>query len=100
MAQLTIRADDELVHRVKDAAASEGRSMNDYVTSVLDAATNPDLESDRGERLRARLRAAGLLWEPPPGSQRPRPDPKAVAAAAKRLGRGTPLSEYVSRNRD
>jgi plasmid stability protein len=99
MTQLTIRADDELVDRVKQAAVAQGRSMNDYVTAVLDAATDPALAGDAAERLRARLRMAGLLWEPPAGSARPRPHAKAVAAARKRAGRGTPLSDHVRRDR-
>jgi hypothetical protein len=100
MGQLTIRAADELVERVKQAAKQQGRSMNEYVTSVLDAATNPELAGSPGERTRERLRAAGLLWEPSPDAPRPvRPDPKVVAAAAKRAAKGTPLSELVSRNR-
>jgi len=100
MAQLTIRADDELVDRVKRAAQHEGRSMNDWVTTVLDAATNPEHESDHGERLRARLRAAGLLLETRADAPRiKRPDPKKFAAAAKRAAKGTPLSEIVIRDR-
>lgn len=100
MAQLTIRASEQLVERVKDAAAREGRSMNEFVTSVLDAATNPDHESDHGERVRARLRAAGLLWEPPPGTTARRRHSKAeVEAAGKRAAKGTLLSDIVIRDR-
>ena len=43
MAQLTIRASDDLIERVRTSAADAGRSMNDYVTSILDAVTDPDL---------------------------------------------------------
>ncbi|MEI2816395.1 MAG: hypothetical protein V9E99_08065 [Microthrixaceae bacterium] len=48
MAQLTIRGSDELISRVKSSAADVGRSMNDYVISILDAATNPDLFESPG----------------------------------------------------
>jgi hypothetical protein len=45
--------------------------MNDYVTAVLDAATNPGLAGGEAERLRERLDQAGLLAEP--GERRSRP---------------------------
>ena len=59
MAQLTIRADEELIRRIKQSAANLGRSMNEYVTSVLDAATDPDLADTAAERLRERLEHRG-----------------------------------------
>ena len=101
MARLTIRADDELVRRVKSAATREGRSVNEFVTSVLDAATSPDHESDQGERVRARLRAAGLLWEPAPDALpvKRRHSRAEIEAAAKRAAKGTPLSEIVISDR-
>lgn len=98
MAQLTIRADDELVQRVRRSAASAGRSMNDYVTSVLDAATDPNLAGTPAERIRERLRAAGLLATPSPMTGR-RPSAAAVAAAGARAAAGRPLSEFVSDGR-
>lgn len=61
MAQLTIRASADLVERVRDAAAHHGTSINHWVTLVLDAATDPDREDDLALRVRAKLRAAGLL---------------------------------------
>jgi len=97
MTQITVRASDELVHRVKEAAASQGRSMNDYVTAVLDAATNPDLAGDEASQVRERLARAGLLA--PVGVRRPRPSSTAVAAARMAAGRGTQLSELVGRDR-
>ncbi len=67
------------------------------MTSVLDAATDPDLAGDEADRVRERLAAAGLLIQPRP---RPgRPDAAEVAAARSRAGRGTPLSEIVSAGR-
>jgi predicted HicB family RNase H-like nuclease len=41
MGQLTIRADDDLIFRVRSKAKESGRSMNEYIVVVLDAATNP-----------------------------------------------------------
>jgi hypothetical protein len=65
MSQMTVRASDDVMRRVKAAAQREGRSMNDYVTAVLDAATNPDLADDAAERIRERperRRVACAAW--------------------------------------
>lgn len=98
MAQITIRADDELIERVKRSAAGVGRSMNDYVTSVLDAATDPNLAGTSAERLRERLQIAGLLTTPSPLSGR-RPSASAVARAGSRAAAGRPVSDFVSDGR-
>ena len=97
--QLTIRADDELVERVKRTAAASGRSMNEWANLVFRAATDPDASGSDIERIRERLRHAGLLAEhdPLPGRA---PDPELVRAAGRRAGRGTPLSELVGEGRD
>jgi hypothetical protein len=63
--------------------------MNDYVTAVLDAATNPSLAGDEAGRLRERLDLAGLLAEPGERRRRPR---EAAATARRRAGTGTALS--------
>jgi hypothetical protein len=97
MAQVTWRAPDELIERVKRAAADRGRSLNDYVSSVLDAATDPALAGDEAAVMRERLQRAGLLA--PSSGPRPRPPDREVAKARARAGRGTPLSEIVSRDR-
>ena len=98
-AQLTIRADEELINRVKHASTALGRSMNDYVTSVLDAATNPTLAGTLAESIRDRLTRAGLST--PSSVVRPRPviDPKRLAAARQQAGKGTPLAKIVSDSR-
>lgn len=85
MAQVRFRADEA------------GRSMNDYVTTVLRTATDPDFAATGAEQLRERLARAGLLAAP--GSPRPRPDRAAVQAARRRAGAGTPLSDLVSSGR-
>lgn len=97
MGQVTWRASDELLDRVRRAAANDGRSMNEYVTSVLDAATDPDLAGDEAAVLRERLARAGLLA--PPGPRRRRPDADEVARARSRAGRGTSLAELVGEGR-
>jgi Arc-like DNA binding domain len=94
---MTWRSDDELIERVRDAARANGRSMNDYVTAVLDAATNPDLAEGDAERLRARLQRAGLLASSV--ERRKRPSAAEVSRARAAAGRGTPLSELVARDR-
>jgi len=97
MTQVTWRAPDELVKRVQEVAAREGRSMNEFLTLVLDAATNPDLAGSDAERVRERLALAGLLAAP--GIPHSRPAPDEVAQARDAAGRGTPLSDIVSRDR-
>jgi uncharacterized protein (DUF1778 family) len=97
MAQLTIRASEELVDRVRAAAAAAGGSMNEFVTSVLDAATNPDLNTDEAGRVRERLARAGLLVAVT--RPRHRPAGEAVAAARGAAGAGTPLSDLIAAGR-
>jgi hypothetical protein len=95
--QVTWRASDELVDRVRAAAATQGRSLNEYLTKLAEAATDPDLAGDEASRTRERLARAGLLA--PPAPPRPRPDPDAVSAARAAAGKGTPLSDLVSDGR-
>ena len=96
--QLTIRADDELVERIKRTAAAEGRSMNEWANLVFRAATDPDASGTDIERIRERLRHAGLLAEHQPLPGRP-PDPELVRAAGARAAAGKPLAEYVAEGR-
>jgi hypothetical protein len=97
MAQMTWRASDELMRRVRGTAQRQQRSMNDFVTAVLAAATDPDLGGTESERLRERLAAAGLLA--PPGAPRRRPPQKDVAAALRAAGKGTSLVDLVREGR-
>jgi hypothetical protein len=97
MTQVTWRAPDDLVDRVREAAAREGRSLNDYLTRLARAATDPALAGSDLERLRERLARAGLLA--PAGVPRQRPDPDAVAQARRRAGQGTSLADLVSEGR-
>jgi hypothetical protein len=97
MSQVSWRATDELVDRVRTAARQRGRSLNEFMTAVLDAATDPDLAGDDAARVRERLAAAGLLIQPAPRAGRP--DAAEVAAARGRAGRGRPLSDIVSADR-
>ena len=98
MRQVTWRAPDELVEQLHRAAERQGRSLNDHLTQLAQAAVNPDLADDEMQQLRERLTRAGLVVTP--GPARRRPDPRAVAAARRRAGAGTPLSELVKRGLD
>lgn len=98
MQQITVRAEDELIERVRMSARAARRSMNEFVTTVLDAATNPELAGDEAERLRSRLSLAGLLADAPT-ARHSRPDKRSIAAARRRAAQGTPLSEFVRAQR-
>ena len=63
MAQVSWRADDELVERVRQVASWSGRSLNEYLTVVLSAATDPELAGSEADAVRERLALAGLLEE-------------------------------------
>jgi len=98
MTQVSWRADDDLVERVKGAAARSGRSMNEFVTMVLDVATDPDRAGTEAERIRGRLQEAGLLAAPR-RSMSNRPSRAAAEAAARRAARGSALADLVSDSR-
>lgn len=93
MTQVTWRAPDDLVDRVRSVAAAEGRSLNDYMTRVLRAATDPELAGDEASRVRERLARADLLA--PSGSPRERPDGQRLAEARHAAGTGTSLADIV-----
>ncbi len=98
MAQLTVRLADELAEDVKRAAHAVGRSVNEFVTTVLRAAVDPEFAGEEAERLRERLRRAGLLHEPEPRALR-RPSRRRLRDARRAAGGGTPLSKLVSEDR-
>ncbi|MGH3549259.1 MAG: transcriptional regulator [Pseudonocardiaceae bacterium] len=98
MTQVTWRAPDELVARVRRAADQRGSSINEFVTRVLDAATDPELTDDESLRVRERLAAAGLLA--PVGAPWPRPAEDDVASARRRAGQGHQLAELVHDSRE
>jgi len=98
MRQISWRAPDELVERVRHAATRSGSSVNAWISQVLDAATDPELSGSEADRVRDRLARAGLLAEPT-SIRVTRPDPAEVADARRAAGRGTPLSELVIEGR-
>jgi len=98
MANVTLRVEDATWEAVKAAAEREGQSANAYIAGILVALTDPDSASDRGERIRERLRRAGMLEEAPRTTKQ-RPSAAAVRAAGRRAGRGTAASGLVSEGR-
>lgn len=95
---MTWRTSDELLDRVRRQAQERGRSLNDWVTAVLSAASDPSLAGDEAQQVRERLARAGLL-ESPDAAPRRRPSDEDVARARTAAGRGTPLSRLVSEER-
>lgn len=98
MPQLTLRFDDDLVGQLKLAAGRAGVSVNRYAGDVLRAAVDPELEGVEAERVRARLRRAGLLVEFEPRSS-PTPDEPELVAARAEAGIGTSLAALVAEGR-
>lgn len=98
VAQMTWRTTDELLERVRQQAAAQDRSLNEWVTLVLDAATDPDLAGSEAARVRERLAQAGLRAATA-GAPRRRPSEARVRKARAAAGQGTPLSDVVSSGR-
>lgn len=100
MATVTWRAPDDVVERVKASARQASLSLNEFMTVVLDAATNPETASSEADRIRERLARAGfttLIVSPSEVTSRP---PVAqVEAAARRAVAGQPLSSLVGEDR-
>lgn len=93
MGQVSWRVDDELLDRVRHVARAWGWSVNEYVTRVMEAATDPSYAGEAAEQVRERLSQAGLLAAA--GAPRVRPSSAAVAKARRAAARGTSLSEHV-----
>lgn len=70
-------------------------SLNAYVRAVLDAATDPDLCSEAAERVRAKLRMAGLVDDEQPDSIPRRPPADELEGARHRASGGGGLSEML-----
>lgn len=60
MKQLILRVSPELHQRIAARAAREGKSVNAWVTQLLDASVDADVADDR--QARARAKAAELGW--------------------------------------
>lgn len=99
MAQMTWRTSDELLERVRRQAVEHGRSLNEWVTTVLDAASNPSSAASPAAELRERLSRAGILSASPSSTAASAVDPQRLAAARAAAGAGTPLSDIVVTDR-
>jgi hypothetical protein len=98
MAQMTWRTTEELLERVRRQAEAHGRSLNEWVSTVLAAASDPSYAGDQAQQLRERLTRAGILDESA-GTRARRPDAKRVAQARHAAGQGTALSDIISASR-
>ena len=63
MKQLILRVSDDLHRRIAARAAREGRSVNAWASTLLDATVNADVAEDRQSEVRARAAALGMLVE-------------------------------------
>ncbi|HEU0104444.1 MAG TPA: Arc family DNA-binding protein [Mycobacteriales bacterium] len=95
---MTWRAPDEVLDRVRAQAAAHGRSLNDWVTTVLAAASDPAAAGSEAAELRERMSRAGLLEEPAPRRVQ-RPSQEELQTARRAAGEGRPLSDFVSEGR-
>lgn len=98
VAQMTWRVSDELLEQVRRQAQRHGRSLNDWVTTVMRAAADPAHAGDEATQVRERLALAGLLETPSDEVPR-RPHADRVASARARAGTGSQLSDIVTDQR-
>lgn len=94
---MTWRTSEELLERVRRQAQEHGRSLNEWVTAVLSAASDPSSAGDQAQQLRERLARAGILEDVQPPV--PRPARARVAAARAAAGRGESLADIVTSSR-
>lgn len=98
MKQICLRVPEQLADDLRREAADRGASVNSFATTALRAAVDPEFSGDEAERLRGRLRRAGLLWEPEGAVPDP-PTRDELERARTAAGKGTSLSELVSEAR-
>ncbi|MGH2775041.1 MAG: transcriptional regulator [Actinomycetota bacterium] len=94
MGQVSWRVDDELLDAVRRAADAAGLSVNRFITETLRVATSEDEGASEAERMRHRLRAAGLLTS----ETRPRRlnlTEEQIKAMRAEASQGTSLTEIV-----
>lgn len=98
MHQLTIRMSDDLAREIAREARVQGVSVNRLICRAVEAVVSPDTIDDDLLRLRARLRAAGLIVEDPPASGHLVSEDQ-VEQAMRSAGKGKSLTEYVIEGR-
>jgi hypothetical protein len=64
MGRVHLRFSDDLLDRLRATAAAENRSVNELMTRLAEAATNPEPAAGDRSKLRERLARAGI---PVPG---------------------------------
>lgn len=94
---MTWRTSEELLERVRRQAQEHGRSLNEWVTAVLSAASDPSSAGDEAQQLRERLARAGILEDIEPPVEAP--IRARVAAARAAAGRGRSLADIVTSDR-
>ncbi len=100
MRQLTLRVDDALAERLKDAASERRQSVNSFAQSVLSAAVDPQFADGESARVRERLARAGILAATG-GTPSTRLSAPELALARAAAGRGeSSLADLVSEGRD
>lgn len=98
MAQVSWRTDDALVARVRAQALHFGLSIDEYLTRLARAATDPTYLEDPAEQVRERLRQAGLFADVPLPEGVP-PSAAEIAAAQQRSASGISLADLVDEGR-
>ena len=88
--QLITRLDDELLAKLKERAAAEGRSVNALVTDMLESQL-----AVRSPKVELRLRGAGHIVRPP----RPTRIPSRESLRRASLGWGSAVSEALIEER-
>ena len=99
MAQISLRIPDELADDIKADAKAQKLSVNGYITYILRSASDPEFGGTEAERVRDRLRRAGLLEEWPGEPEEKRPDREEIARIRAKAGKGTSLSDLVIEER-
>lgn len=95
MAQISLRISDQLAEDLKADARRQKLSVNGYITHILNSVSDPEYGGTEAERVRERLRRAGLLAERSDDSENERPSRQEFEQARAKAGEGKPLSDYV-----
>lgn len=98
MDQVTLRLDDALARELRAEARRRGMSLNAFASAALGAAVDPDNAEDEVQRLRERLRRAGLLADVTPVEQQVTHD-ELDAARSKLAARPGEYSGAVTADR-
>jgi len=95
MAQFSLRIPDELAEDLKADARRQKLSVNGYITHILSSVSDPNYGGTEAERVRERLRRAGLLEELSDELEVERPAGEDFERARASAGKGKSLSDYV-----